>query len=276
VSAGDGEEAAAATEPPPPTLVLIGLDARFLEPLTALAETEGWRAVLRRGAVRPAHVAGLRPSAAILDADALGGGLWSLVSALRHGDESLGLVVAASRSTRGDRVLGLRSGADFWVSKSLDPVELMAIVVVSTRAGRADRHSRTPIEVGDLWIEPRRVLAAGVEVPLTRRELIMTAFLASHHGLCLNREEIYEGVWGGTMPIGDRAVDSVIHRLRRKLEVASPDHDYLHTHYGIGYRFEAVRCEEAGAPAIAPGRLSGPASLLRMRGGVAAAAATEA
>jgi DNA-binding winged helix-turn-helix (wHTH) protein len=57
----------------------------------------------------------------------------------------------------------------------------------------------------------------------------------------LQREEIYQAVWGYAMAHGDRSVDVFVRKLRQKLETASPDWSYIHTHFGVGYRFQPER-----------------------------------
>ena len=57
----------------------------------------------------------------------------------------------------------------------------------------------------------------------------------------LQREEIYQAVWGYAMAHGDRSVDVFVRKVRLKLEAASPDWSYIHTHFGVGYRFQPER-----------------------------------
>ena len=57
----------------------------------------------------------------------------------------------------------------------------------------------------------------------------------------LQREEIYQAVWGYAMAHGDRSVDVFVRKVRQKLETASPDWSYIHTHFGVGYRFQPER-----------------------------------
>jgi DNA-binding winged helix-turn-helix (wHTH) protein len=64
----------------------------------------------------------------------------------------------------------------------------------------------------------------------------------------LQREEIYQRVWGYAMVHGDRSVDVFVRKLRSKLERVSPAWRYIHTHFGIGYRFAAEPVEAAAAP----------------------------
>ena len=86
----------------------------------------------------------------------------------------------------------------------------------------------------------------------------------------LQREEIYQRVWGYAMARGDRSVDVFVRKVRQKLEKASPDWEYIHTHFGIGYRFEP-QGEQLEAPA-APTPPEAPADALadQPRAGAAA------
>src|SRR5919206_152619 len=79
---------------------------------------------------------------------------------------------------------------------------------------------------------------------LTRREFELIQLLAEAEGQVLEREEIYQRVWGYAMAHGDRSVDVFVRKLRQKLERASPDWEYIHTHFGVGYRFDAERLGE--------------------------------
>ena len=65
----------------------------------------------------------------------------------------------------------------------------------------------------------------------------------------LEREDIYQRVWGFTMARGDRSVDVFVRKLRHKLESVSPSWRYVHTHFGVGYRFAAEQAGDAGAAA---------------------------
>src|SRR5918996_200466 len=105
---------------------------------------------------------------------------------------------------------------------------------------------------GDLGWQHRRLVAGELEiradqfqafvssasVDLTRREFEVLQLLAQAKGKVLQREEIYQAVWGYAMAHGDRSVDVFIRKVRQKLERASPDWSYIHTHFGVGYRFD--------------------------------------
>jgi DNA-binding response OmpR family regulator len=79
----------------------------------------------------------------------------------------------------------------------------------------------------------------GVSVSLTPREMELLLVLAKRPGRVVQREEIYEEVWGGVMPYRDRSVDVWVKKLRGKLAAAAPEYQFVHTHYGFGYRLAA-------------------------------------
>ena len=83
-------------------------------------------------------------------------------------------------------------------------------------------------------------------IDLTRREFELIELLAAAEGRVLEREEIYSRLWGYAMVRGDRSVDVFVRKLRQKLEKASPKWRYIHTHFGIGYRFAAEPIGAAG------------------------------
>jgi DNA-binding response OmpR family regulator len=91
-------------------------------------------------------------------------------------------------------------------------------------------------DTGFLQVLANRLDAA---VDLTRREFELIQLLADAAGQVLPREEIYQRVWGYAMVHGDRSVDVFVRKLRQKLERSSPRWRYIHTHFGIGYRFAA-------------------------------------
>ena len=85
---------------------------------------------------------------------------------------------------------------------------------------------------------------------MTRREFELIQLLAEAEGQVLQREEIYQRVWGYAMVHGDRSVDVFVRKLRSKLERASSDWRYIHTHFGIGYRFSAEPVQEPVGEAL--------------------------
>ena len=91
----------------------------------------------------------------------------------------------------------------------------------------------------DLEIRPADflALARGRVIPLSVRELELLTEMARLQGRVIRRDELYERVWGGTLRCDDRSVDVYVHKLRAKLAAAVPEWHYIHTHFGLGYRF---------------------------------------
>jgi DNA-binding response OmpR family regulator len=192
----------------------------------------------------------------------------------------MGLIVATGRTSVAQRVRGLRLGADDWVTKPCHPEEVLARVeaVVRRRKRAAMREDQQPLVEGELEIrsDQFQAFAGGRSADLTRREFEVLELLARGRGKVLQREEIYQAVWGYAMAHGDRSVDVFVRKVRQKLEQASPDWSYIHTHFGVGYRFEpegTASAEEPpaldpGAPEGAPDLIDHPAAVAALRGDV--------
>jgi DNA-binding response OmpR family regulator len=116
---------------------------------------------------------------------------------------------------------------------------------VRRRRRSSGRAEVAPVSAGEVEIRSDRFQAfvSGESIDLTRREFELIELLAAAEGRVLEREEIYSRLWGYTMVRGDRSVDVFVRKLRQKLEKASPGWRYIHTHFGIGYRFAAESLE---------------------------------
>src|SRR5829696_4620650 len=172
----------------------------------------------------------------------------------------LGVLVCTTQSTVAQRVRGLRLGADDWIAKPSHPEEVMARIeaVVRRRKRAATREDVGPMVSGELEIRPDQYQAfvSGQSIGLTRREFELLELLADAHGQVIEREEIYQKVWGYAMAHGDRSVDVFVRKLRQKLQRYSANWRYIHTHFGIGYRFDpepvgSASAAEAEAPVLA-------------------------
>jgi DNA-binding response OmpR family regulator len=95
----------------------------------------------------------------------------------------------------------------------------------------------------NLEIRPsgQHAFASGRPIDLTTRELQVLLALAERRNRVVPREELYEIVWRRRMAYRDRSVDVFVRKLRLKLERASPGWVYIHTHFGVGYRFAPER-----------------------------------
>jgi DNA-binding response OmpR family regulator len=197
----------------------------------------------------PGHLTALRLHALIVNPRLTGLDYVERVAGALPG---LALLVCSPPGTVSERVRGLRAGADDWITKPCHPEELLAriqAVLRRRRAGELPVEDAT-IQSGQLAIRPDRYDAYVGEqsASLSRKEFELLRQLAAADGRVLEREDIYQRVWGYTMAHGDRSVDVFVRKLRSKLEAVSPGWRYVHTHFGVGYRFAAEPVVEVREP----------------------------
>jgi DNA-binding response OmpR family regulator len=223
-------------------LAVIDTDSGFVTVLAKRAEAAGWELRQSGGAIPPRDLVAMKLNALLVDQAVLGDEAWAYLERTASMLPDLGLVVCTGRSTVAQRVRGLRLGVDDWLAKPCHPEEAMARVeAVSRRRSRGRREfEAAPLAAGELEVRPDRFQAYVGHDPLelTRREFELLHLLAEERGQVLEREQIYQRVWGYAMPHGDRSVDVFVRKLRQKLDKHSPRWSYIHTHFGIGYRFE--------------------------------------
>jgi DNA-binding response OmpR family regulator len=229
-------------DPGPIRLAILDRDTGFVSVLVNRLDGFGWQYRRLESAPRVEDFVAMRVNALVIDLALLGSDGWDFLERLCTAMPGLGVVVCTGRSTVAQRVRGLRMGADDWITKPCHPQEVLARVeaVVRRRKVAGGRVEEPAVVAGDLEIRPDQFQAfgGGRSVDLTRREFEVLRLLADAEGRVLQREEIYQQVWGYAMAHGDRSVDVFIRKVRQKLEQASPDWKYLHTHFGVGYRFD--------------------------------------
>jgi DNA-binding response OmpR family regulator len=237
-------------------LAILDSDTGFVQVLVKRAESMGWQQRRFEAAPRPEEFAAMRVNALVVDLALLGPGAWDYLEDVVAAAPGLGIVVATGRSSVAQRVRGLRLGADDWITKPCHPEEALARVeaVVRRRKQASSRIDQEPVLAGELSIraDQFQAFAGGRSADLTRREFEVLQLLAAAKGKVLQREEIYQQVWGYSMAHGDRSVDVFVRKLRQKLEGASPQWRYIHTHFGVGYRFDPEPRDDAVIAPPAP------------------------
>ncbi len=237
-------------------VAIVDRDSGFLQVLSNRLDAAGWEYRVVPGPVAAERLIGMRLHALIIDLALLGPESGQYLERVCSRLPGLAVVVCTAPSSVAQRVRGLRLGADAWITKPCHPEEVIAIVQAVVRR---HRRSEVPlvdeaIEVGEITIRPDRHQAyvGEVSLELTAREFEILHLLSQAERV-LRREEIYERLWGYAMAHGDRSVDVFVGKLRQKLRGGSPGWAYIHTHFGVGYRFAA---ESESEPA---GRLEHPA-----------------
>jgi DNA-binding response OmpR family regulator len=234
-------------------VAVIDGDSGFVQVLTKRLDRLGWEHRVLSGPLPADRLVAMRLGALVIDLAVLGQHAWEYLERVTTELPALPIVVCTGRSTVAQRVRGLRIGADDWVTKPFHPEELIArLEAVARRRRHADGPEAVePVVAGEVEVRPDQfqAFAHGRSIDLTRREFELIALLSAAGGRVLEREEIYQRVWGYTMAHGDRSVDVFVRKLRSKLQQASPEWSYIHTHFGVGYRFAAERTGEALEPA---------------------------
>ena len=142
------------------------------------------------------------------------------------------IVMVTARVEEIDRLLGLEAGADDYLCKPFSPRELIArIKAILRRAGARDR----AIEVDEQGL---RILAHGRPLELTPSEFAILAAMARRPGQVFSRAQLLDLAREDSLDVTDRAVDSHIKNLRRKLASALPGVEAIHSIYGLGYRLD--------------------------------------
>jgi len=232
-------------------VAVIDTDSGFLQVLGKRMERLGWEHRVLTGPTPVDSLVAMRLGAIVVDPVLFGAGAFEELERLCAGLPGLGVVVCTGGSTVAQRVRGLRLGVDDWVTKPCHPEEVIARVeAVVRRRRRAEAPAGVgSVQAGEVEIraDQYQAFVAGRSIDLTRREFELIELLAGAGGRVLEREEIYQRVWGYAMARGDRSVDVFVRKLRQKLETASAGWRYIHTHFGVGYRFAAEPADSVDA-----------------------------
>ena len=155
----------------------------------------------------------------------------------------VGIILVTGRTDDVDRIVGLEIGADDYVTKPFNPRELLARVKTLLRRTTARTPSASETKTFSSWqfdARSRRLVSPeGDKVELTRAEFELLNALVSHPGIVLTRERLLGCITHRSWDPGDRTVDVLVRRLRRKLEVDPKSPELIITAHGEGYIFAA-------------------------------------
>jgi DNA-binding response OmpR family regulator len=177
----------------------------------------------------------------------------SLCRAVRNGraNRHVPILMLTARGDETDKVVGLESGADDYLTKPFGVRELVARARALLRrprraaaAAQAEADvdggvDETPILIHGIDIDParRRVRVDGSDVELTDQEFRLLHLLATHAGIVFSREALLAKIWRGDTYVTERSVDTLVKRLRRRIETDPANPRFLLTVWGVGYKF---------------------------------------
>jgi DNA-binding response OmpR family regulator len=174
-----------------------------------------------------------RPDVVVLDLMLPGLDGWQVLRELRAGGTECPVVVVSARASEHDKVQVLKMGADDYVAKPFGMSELVARV----EAVRPEKLTMPGLEIDP---DLHRVLVDGADAGLTPLEFRLLQALTAESGRVLTRDQLRQRVWGVPQRKRDRSVDVCVRKLRSKIDLRSRTHVYIHTHPGVGYRFDPV------------------------------------
>ncbi len=170
----------------------------------------------------------------------------TVLRAMRRGGPNADtpVLLLTARREESDKVLGLDSGADDYLTKPFGVRELVARARALMRRVRPTPDTPSPgadqpvVQLGPVTIDPARRVASidGRDIELTGREFDLLYLLASHPGIVFSREALITRVWKGDTHVTERSVDTLVKRLRRKIERDAANPDRLLTVWGTGYK----------------------------------------
>ena len=185
----------------------------------------------------------IKPNIVLLDINLPGIDGFEVCRRIREKDKSAGIIMLTARSQEIDRIGGLRSGADDYVTKPFSPGELVARVEALSR--RLDLNStdspRATVASGPFILDTvnRGLMKNGEEIDITHVEYLILDYMIENEGRILTRQDIFEHVW--QQPDGElKVVDVNIRRLRMKIEDDPSSPGYLQTVWGTGYMWSAT------------------------------------
>jgi two-component system OmpR family response regulator/two-component system alkaline phosphatase synthesis response regulator PhoP len=171
----------------------------------------------------------------------------SVLGAIRRdsANQDTPILMLTARRDEPDKVLGLESGADDYLTKPFGIREFVARVHALQRRhqrGSQPAHAAAPVTAGPLTVDPARRQARlnGREIDLTANEFDLLYLLASNRGIVFSREALMGRVWGNDTHITERSVDTLVKRVRRKIEDDTAEPRFILTVWGTGYKFADV------------------------------------
>ena len=213
-------------------LVLLHLGLEGLEPTSAGDGTEGLQKA-RNGAY----------DLIVLDVMLPGLDGVTVCRAIRREQhlKDVPILMLTARREESDKVNGLESGADDYLTKPFGIREFVARVRALLRRRRSVANAsalNAPVTVGGLHVDPARRLARlnDREIELTAHEFDLLYVLASNRGIVFSRDALVQRVWGGETHITERSVDTLVKRLRKKIEQTPGEPETILTVWGAGYK----------------------------------------
>jgi two-component system alkaline phosphatase synthesis response regulator PhoP len=175
----------------------------------------------------------------LLDVMLPGKGGFDVCRDLRQRGIATPVIMLTARGQVVDKVLGLKLGADDYLTKPFDMMELLARIEVQLRRSPASTSDPVHLRFGDVVVDTRKaeVTRNGAVLEMSAREFLLLKYLIEHRGETLSREQLLNDVWGYHSMPSTRTVDVHVAWLRQKIEPNPRHPQFILTVHGLGYRF---------------------------------------
>ena len=214
------------TQNPSVRLAVIDDDSGFLRVLVRRFDAGGWEYRIQSSTIPSEELVAMKVNALVVDIAVLGPMAWDFLEDVCGMLPDLAVVVCTQGSTVAQRVRGLRLGVDDWIAKPAHPEEVVARIeaIVRRRRRSEPQPDRGPLVAGEVEIrrDQFQAFVAGRSLQLTRKEFELLEVLAEATGRVIEREQLYQRVWGYAMAHGDRSVDVFVRKLRSKIQMRLP------------------------------------------------------
>ena len=230
---------------PPQSIVLVDDDRNILTSVTMALEAEGFTVRTYTDGVEALRgLTSQPPDLAVLDIKMPRMDGMELLSRLRK-QSQMPVIFLTSKDDEVDEVLGLRMGADDYITKPFSQRLLIERIRALLRRkelsqpNASNGSGEAPVVRGDLVLDPSRHVCTwkGKEVNLTVTEFLLLKSLALRPGMVKSRDNLMDAAYGEHVYVDDRTIDSHVKRLRKKFKSLDPDFAHIETLYGLGYRY---------------------------------------
>lgn len=226
------------------TLLLVDDEVEILDLLEIYLKNEGYNLLRASNGVEALDVLSHKEVDLII-LDVMMPRMDGIQACMRIREEkNMPIIILSAKSQDMDKIMGLSTGADDYMTKPFNPLELVARVKSQLRRYKrlnvAAPRVEEEIEIDDLVINTatHEVRVEGREVRLTPREFAILELLARNRGLVFSIEKIYESVWNEAFYESDNTVMVHIRKIREKLETTPRQPKYIKTVWGVGYKIE--------------------------------------
>ena len=230
----------------PKTIALVDDDRNILTSVSMALEAEGWAVrTYNDGEEGYKGITDNPPDLVVLDIKMPRMDGMEVLTKIREGS-ALPVIFLTSKDDEVDEVIGLRMGADDYITKPFSQRLLIERIRALLRRGAAsqgsddEKDSGNKVVRGSLLLDDTRHVCSwkGQHVNLTVTEYLLLKSLAQHPGHVKNRDQLIDMAYGENIYVDDRTIDSHIKRVRKKFRKIDPEFSQIETLYGVGYKYK--------------------------------------